>query len=295
MAIDLTRPLTEQELNTPLTEPEQQRLADYEHRVRAWQAATFAAEVCGWPPEADEVITRRSRTFSDFEPAIMRRLEQRRDYPVFLRNYRTGLEAQILGPATILGPREANLAALKEQFDREHHQRTTPTSRHEHAREFLARLNKTELRARFDRYDERTGEVGAILDDVLTQLVEQLAAHVRSCCPLNGSGPPSPPSLDETPAPLTLRQVALLCIYTGRLVQKSTAAEIAREYKHSGGPKLYDHYRKLAGKPHNRTGVEGRAIAPMMQDIATVAAHLTRPARQQAESERSTLAAKERP
>lgn len=295
MAIDLTQPLTERELNTPLTEAEKQQLIDYERRVRAYHVATFAAQVCGWPPEAETVLARRSRSLPDFEPTIMRRLEARRDYRTFLQNWRAGLESRILGPVTVLTLPEANLSALKEQFDREHGQRTTPTSRRQHAREFLAQLNKGELRAHFDRYDERTGEAGSILNDVLTQLVEQLEAYVNACCASYEARLPPLVPPDETAAQLTLRQVALLHIYTGQPVPKSGADEIARRYGHRGGPRLYEHYRKLVGMPHNRTGVTGRAVAPMAEDITVVIAHLTGSARQQAESERRTLETKERP
>jgi hypothetical protein len=54
---------------------------------------------------------------------------------------------------------------------------------------------------------------------------------------------------------LTLRQIALICHYTGRPVTRDTGKAIAKEYSHTSGDALFNHYTFYRSKA-NRTGAE---------------------------------------
>lgn len=54
---------------------------------------------------------------------------------------------------------------------------------------------------------------------------------------------------------LTLRQIALICHYTGRPVTRDTGKAIAKEYNHTSGDALFNHYTFYRSKA-NRTGAE---------------------------------------
>ena len=102
-----------------------------------------------------------------------------------------------------------------------------------------------------------------------------------------------------TPSPITdagalgklnLRQVALLFVYTGGIIPKGGANEIAQRYDHKSGQKLYEHYRTLSQRA-GRTGddIRNQRLPSMIKGIAAVIPHLTGKARQLAESELQEL------
>lgn len=92
---------------------------------------------------------------------------------------------------------------------------------------------------------------------------------------------------------LSLRQVALLHIYQGFAIP-TAADSIAHAHGHTSGKRLYELYTRFAHGINNRTGVEGRAIRPMVSDISAVIPLLTGTSRQDAEKELQTLEAKNR-
>jgi len=67
------------------------------------------------------------------------------------------------------------------------------------------------------------------------------------------------PVLQSEPAnaisKLTLRQIALICHYTSRAVTRETGKVIAKEYNHTSGDALFNHYTFYRSKA-NRTGAE---------------------------------------
>ena len=93
-------------------------------------------------------------------------------------------------------------------------------------------------------------------------------------------------------AKTSLRQVALLYVYEGKVIPKA-ADEIARQYGHKSGAKLYQHYLTVSQRA-GRIGedVVGQKLAPMIKDIAAVIGQLTGKSQQQAESELQTLEAR---
>ena len=98
--------------------------------------------------------------------------------------------------------------------------------------------------------------------------------------------------VEPAPGKLSLRQVALLYVYSGRVIPP-TADAIAQQYGHASGRTLYKRYLIVIQRA-GRIGedVQGKALAPMLADITAVIPHLTGPHRQQAENERQTLEAK---
>jgi hypothetical protein len=91
---------------------------------------------------------------------------------------------------------------------------------------------------------------------------------------------------------LTLRQVALLYVYTGQVIPPSADA-IAQQYGHASGRTLYKRYLAVMQR-NGRVGedIQGKVLVPMLADITAVIQHLTGPHRQQAENERQTLEAR---
>jgi hypothetical protein len=98
-----------------------------------------------------------------------------------------------------------------------------------------------------------------------------------------------------TPAKLTHRQIALLYIYQGTLLDEALATEVGRGNGHdsrSSGRKIMRQYHDLRGEPNNRTGVEGSiSVANMRKAITGVIPLLSGTARQQAERELQLLKA----
>lgn len=104
---------------------------------------------------------------------------------------------------------------------------------------------------------------------------------------------------NERPAPvatasaqLSLRQVALLYTYENKVIPKA-ADEVARQYGHQSGAKLYERYLTVSQRA-GRVGddITGQKLVPMIKDITRVVARLSGSARQQAESELQTLEAR---
>ena len=80
----------------------------------------------------------------------------------------------------------------------------------------------------------------------------------------SGDTPESAPP----PAQLSLRQVALLYIFNRKpaIKRDERANEIARQYGHNSGARLYGHYCKLS-KPTGITGLEGKEIPDAIKAI----------------------------
>jgi hypothetical protein len=93
------------------------------------------------------------------------------------------------------------------------------------------------------------------------------------------------------PPKLSLRQVALLYIYTGQQIPNSEANTIAQAHGHTSGEKLYKHYNSLA-QIEDRTHISGRAVKPLIEDVQAVISQLSGQQRQYAESELKTLKSK---
>ncbi|AMR27700.1 hypothetical protein A0257_11730 [Hymenobacter psoromatis] len=94
---------------------------------------------------------------------------------------------------------------------------------------------------------------------------------------------------------LSLRQVALLHIYEGRVLDSTEAVKAAAKAGYSSrtsGQKLMQYYNALAHHTTNRIRLEGKALSDMIKDIARVVALLSGTAREQAESELKTLQAR---
>jgi hypothetical protein len=92
---------------------------------------------------------------------------------------------------------------------------------------------------------------------------------------------------------LTLQQIALLYAYEGKAIPKADANEIAREYGHKSGGKLYDHYRTVCQRA-GRVGdeIRGQRLVPMIKNIKVVVPYLTGIQQRQAEIELQTLEAR---
>ena len=95
------------------------------------------------------------------------------------------------------------------------------------------------------------------------------------------------------PAPLSLRQVALLYTYQKKGIPKAAASSIARQHGHESGAKLYGHYSTVSQRA-GRIGddITGQKLAPMIKDITAVIPHLSSAQQQQAENELKTLQAR---
>lgn len=96
---------------------------------------------------------------------------------------------------------------------------------------------------------------------------------------------------------LSHRQIALLYIYQGILLDEALAAEVGKKHGHesatTGRKIMTDHYHPLRGPANNRTGVEGKtAITNMSKAIKGVIPHLPEDKRQQAEDELQVLEGK---
>jgi hypothetical protein len=138
--------------------------------------------------------------------------------------------------------------------------------------------------------DWRTAKPVATLVRSFARFSAQHTLMQRSAKPLDTPAPVA------TPAPgagqLSLRQVALLHVYEGKVIPKAADA-IAQLYGHKSGAKLYAHYLTVSQRA-GRTGVDiaGQKLAPMIKDIAAVIDRLTGSVRQLAESELQTLEAR---
>jgi hypothetical protein len=97
----------------------------------------------------------------------------------------------------------------------------------------------------------------------------------------------------DTCAKLTHRQIALLYVYQGILLDEALASKAGRENGHgsrSTGRKIMTLYHDLRGEPNNRIGVEGNlSVGNMRKAIAGVIPLLSGNARQQAERELQSL------
>ena len=197
--------MTDIELGAALTGKEVQRLADYERREQANETLIFAAQVCGWPPEADALHSRRA--LSDGERQDQRTLQARRDWKAHKATYKAGLEARIFGPLPDYVPflntmSGSNLPALIAQYERERQWRTTPASRREHGEKFLSEIVSTNLRECFDRYGEKQGQMGAILDDAVCRLVGGINEYVTNSLALDEPAPAVALAAPPKPAPV---------------------------------------------------------------------------------------------
>ncbi|MBJ6111790.1 hypothetical protein JAO73_22410 [Hymenobacter sp. BT523] len=96
----------------------------------------------------------------------------------------------------------------------------------------------------------------------------------------------------QTDGKLSLRQIALLHIYQGRVIPKA-ADEIAKAYGHNSGAKLYGHYLKLSSRT-GRTGddIKGQRLASMLDAISRLLPFLDGAAYEQAKRELTTLEAR---
>ena len=91
---------------------------------------------------------------------------------------------------------------------------------------------------------------------------------------------------------LSLRQVALLFIYRDKTIGRGKEADnIAQQYGYKSGEKLYKHYIKYL-RTCDRTGVEGRAIKPFIEDILAITPYLNSQQQAQAETELETISNK---
>ena len=101
-----------------------------------------------------------------------------------------------------------------------------------------------------------------------------------------------PPPETKGASPLSLRQVALFYAYNDKVIPKA-ADEIAKEYGHQSGAKLYLHYLTVSQRA-GRIGddVTGQKLPPMIKDIAAVIPRLSGKALQKAQSEMQTLEAR---
>ena len=134
------------------------------------------------------------------------------------------------------------------------------------------------------------------INELLSKKIDEAETKLNKIGYTLFSEPKSPPA-QEVVRPvksdkLTLRQVALLHIYKGKVIPKAADA-IAKEYGHQSGAKLYSHYLTVSQRA-GRTGedIEGQKLAPMIKTIKGLIPHLSGPARQQAESELQTLEAR---
>jgi hypothetical protein len=83
---------------------------------------------------------------------------------------------------------------------------------------------------------------------------------------------------------LTLRQLALQAIYEEHLITLQKAHQIAQQWGHQSGGRLYQLYRKFL-RPADRLGRENRELVSLIKDIEAVLPRLTAPARKRAEEE----------
>jgi hypothetical protein len=83
---------------------------------------------------------------------------------------------------------------------------------------------------------------------------------------------------------LTLRQLALQAIYEEHPVNLQKAQQIAQQWGHQSGGRLYQLYRKFL-RPADRLGRDNRELVSLIRDIEAVLSRLTAPARKRAEEE----------
>ncbi|GAB3995159.1 hypothetical protein GCM10028807_34600 [Spirosoma daeguense] len=88
---------------------------------------------------------------------------------------------------------------------------------------------------------------------------------------------------------LSLRQIALLFIYQNKPLSRGDEAnKVARQYQHQSGERLYKLYNKYS-RTCDRTGVEGKAIKPLIKDIEKIMPYLNEQQRRQAQTEIQTI------
>lgn len=171
--------MNEKQLRKSLTEQEAQRLNDYEKRERANEILLFATQICDWPPEADALYNRRA--LQDAARQDKKELTARRDYQAQKEAYQAQLDAALFTPLPEGDPFQManfNLPGLVARYERERQWRTTPTSRREHADSFSNEIVADQLRARFDPYGEKEGEIKQILDNAVCKLIEGVSSHI---------------------------------------------------------------------------------------------------------------------
>ncbi|GAB2478313.1 hypothetical protein GCM10011375_18810 [Hymenobacter qilianensis] len=116
---------------------------------------------------------------------------------------------------------------------------------------------------------------------------------------LNESSEVLPPTIDKKiqhkPTDLTLRQVALIAIYQGKVIRNDIRAkQLAEENGHrspNSGTKLYQRYIEIA-QVGDRINVTGKKIKPLINAIESVIPYLNKQQREQADNELSTIRAK---
>jgi hypothetical protein len=119
-------------------------------------------------------------------------------------------------------------------------------------------------------------------------------AKVRDSPLSSDATQPISSKVEPKPAKRPLRQVALLHLYEKRpaIKRDQRANELAQQYGHRSGQKLYEYYRKLS-KPTGITGLEGNELPSIIADIQAVLPLLSGIPKQIALAHLQTLKAKQ--
>jgi hypothetical protein len=91
-------------------------------------------------------------------------------------------------------------------------------------------------------------------------------------------GPPNTSDHIDTKKTLTLRQIALLCIHSGKAIDNKIASQLAKDHGLNSGEKVMQFYNSFHSTA-SRTRLEGKQVKPMIVDLKAILPYLTNPHR----------------